>query len=103
MLVWVTGADSFNKEKEMLDEDQTVNYSKAMYTVSSIVPWAGKTFEPTVAPNNPVAYDIIEFLQIKQSTPTVVGAVFVTIVPLLIFGAGLYLWFVRRKRANVTE
>lgn len=103
MLVWVTGADSFNKEKEMLDEDQTVNYSKAMYTVSSIVLWMSKTFESTVAPNNPVAYDIIEFLQIKQSTPTVVGAVFVVIVPLLIFGAGLYLWWVRRKRANVTE
>ena len=103
MLVWVTGADSFNKEKEMLDEDQTVNYSKAMYTVSSIVLWMSKTFEPTIAPSNPVAYDIIEFLQIKQSTPTVVGAVFVVIVPLLIFGAGLYLWWVRRKRANVTE
>lgn len=103
MLVWVTGADSFNKEKEMLDEDQTVNYSKAMYTVSSIVLWAGKTFEPTIAPSNPVAYDIIEFLQIKQSTPTVVGAVFVAIVPLLIFGAGLYLWWVRRKRSNLTE
>jgi hypothetical protein len=103
MLVWVTGADSFNKEKEMLDEDQTVNYSKAMYTVSSIVLWAGKTFEPTIAPSNPVAYDIIEFLQIKQSTPTVVGAVFVAIVPLLIFGAGIYLWWVRRKRSNLTE
>ena len=103
MLVWVTGADSFNKEKEMLDEDQTVNYSKAMYTVSSIVLWAGKTFEPTIASSNPVAYDIIEFLQIKQSTPTVVGAVFVTIVPLLIFGAGIYLWWVRRKRSNLTE
>ena len=103
MLVWVTGADSFNKEKEMLDEDQTVNYSKAMYTVSSIVLWAGKTFEPTIAPSNPVAYDIIEFLQIKQSTPTVVGAVFVVIVPLLIFGAGIYLWWVRRKRSTMTE
>ncbi len=103
MLVWVTGADSFNKEKEMLDEDQTVNYSKAMYTVSSIVLWMSKTFEPTIAPSNPVAYDIIEFLQIKQSTPTVVGAVFVVIVPLLIFGAGIYLWWVRRKRSNLTE
>jgi hypothetical protein len=104
MLVWVTGADTFNKTSgEMLSEDERANYTKAIYTERSIVLWAGKTFEPTIAPSNPVAYDIIEFLQIKQSTPTVVGAVFVAIVPLLIFGAGLYLWWVRRKRSNLTE
>ena len=104
MLVWVTGADTFNKQSdEMLSEEESVNYSKAMYTVSSIVLWSSKVFEATLPPMTPVAYEILEFLAIKESTPTVVGTVFVAIVPILIFGAGLYLWWVRRKRSAMTE
>ena len=104
MLVWVTGADTFNKgNDEMLSEDESVNYSKAMYTVSSIVLWSSKIFESTVAAPTPGAYDMLEFLTIKESTPTVVGTVFVAIVPIFIFGAGLYLWWVRRKRSTLTE
>ena len=104
MLVWVTGADTFNKASdEMLSEDESANYTKAMYTVSSIVLWSSKVFEATVPSMTPVAYDMLEFLAIKESTPTVVGTVFVVIVPILIFGAGLYLWWVRRKRSNLTE
>ena len=104
MLVWVTGADTFNKASdEMLSEDESANYTKAMYTVSSIVLWSSKVFEATLPSMTPVAYDMLEFLAIKESTPTVVGAVFVTIVPLLIFGAGIYLWWVRRKRSTMTE
>ena len=104
MLVWVTGADTFNKQSdEMLSEEESVNYSKAMYTVSSIVLWSSKVFEATVPSMTPVAYEILEFLAIKESSPTVVGTVFVAIVPILIFGAGLYLWWVRRKRSAMTE
>ena len=104
MLVWVTGADTFNKQSdEMLSEEESVNYSKAMYTVSSIVLWSSKVFEATLPPMTPVAYEILEFLAIKESSPTVVGTVFVAIVPILIFGAGLYLWWVRRKRSAMTE
>ena len=103
MLVWVTGADTFNKASdEMLSEDESANYTKA-YTVSSIVLWSSKVFEATVPSMTPVAYDMLEFLAIKESTPTVVGTVFVVIVPILIFGAGLYLWWVRRKRSTMTE
>ena len=87
----------------MLSEDESANYTKAMYTVSSIVLWSSKVFEATVPSMTPVAYDMLEFLAIKESTPTVVGAVFVAIVPILIFGAGLYLWWVRRKRSTMTE
>ena len=104
MLVWVTGADTFNKQSdEMLSEEESVNYSKAMYTVSSVVLWSSKVFEATVPSMTPVAYEILEFLAIKESSPTVVGTVFVAIVPILIFGAGLYLWWVRRKRSAMTE
>ena len=104
MLVWVTGADTFNKQSdEMLSEDESANYTKAMYTVSSIVLWSSKVFEATVPAMTPVAYDMLEFLTIKESTPTVVGTVFVAIVPILIFGAGLYLWWVRRKRSAMIE
>ena len=104
MLVWVTGADTFNKQSdEMLSEEESVNYSKAMYTVSSIVLWSSKVFEATLPSMTPVAYEILEFLAIKESSPTVVGTVFVAIVPILIFGAGLYLWWVRRKRSAMTE
>jgi ABC-2 type transport system permease protein len=104
MLVWVTGADTFNKASdEMSSGDERANYTKAIYTESSIVLWSSKVFEATVPSMTPVAYDMLEFLAIKESTPTVVGTVFVAIVPILIFGAGLYLWWVRRKRSTMTE
>lgn len=98
MLVWLTGADSFNKDQTLLTEEELTEYTKAMYTVSSIVLWAGKSFEATIASNTPVAYEILEFLEVTESDPTVVGVVFVTVIPIVIFGTGLYLWWVRRKR-----
>lgn len=103
MLVWVTGADTFNRDQQQLTEEEMTEYGKAMYSVSSIALWSSRIFEPTVAANTPVAYDILEFLDINESDPTVVGAIFVTIIPLLIFGAGIYLWWVRRKRSTLSE
>jgi hypothetical protein len=87
----------------MISGDERANYTKAIYTESSIVLWSSKVFEATVPSMTPVAYDILEFLEIKESDPTFVGTAFVGIIPLIILGAGIYFYWIRRKRSASAE
>lgn len=100
MLVWVTGADTFNIDREELDEESYKNYVTAMYGVSSMIYWTEKTFTSSMKETTPVAYDVAELLTVNEGSASFVGTIVIGIFPLVLLGVGLMIFYVRKKRSN---
>ena len=101
MLVWITGSDTFNRTQSELSDDEMKDYSVAMYGVSSLILWMGKTFESSLAEIAPVAY-VPELLVIESKEITVIGVLVIGVIPLLMLGAGLLRIYLRKKRGRKT-
>jgi hypothetical protein len=78
------------------------DYSVAMYGVSSLILWMGKTFESSLAEIAPVAY-VPELLTIESKDITVIGVLVIGVLPLLMLGAGLLRIYLRKKRGRETR
>ncbi len=99
MLVWITGSDTFNRTQSELSQDEMKDYSVAMYGVSSLILWMGKTFESSLEDIAPVAY-VPELLTIESKDITVIGVLVIGVLPLLMLGAGLLRIYLRKKRGR---
>jgi hypothetical protein len=99
MLVWITGSDTFNRTQSELSQDEMKDYSVAMYGVSSLILWMGKTFESSLEDIAPVAY-VPELLTIESKDITVIGVLVIGVLTLLMLGAGLLRIYLRKKRGR---
>ena len=99
MLVWITGSDTFNRTQSELNEEELKQYSVAMYGVSSLILWTGKTFESSLENIAPVAY-IPERLAVEGKDIGIMGVIFIGVVPITILGAGLFRIYLRKKRGR---
>lgn len=102
MLVWVTGADTFNGDKKALTEEEREQYVIAMYGINSFVLWMGKSFESSLDVIKPVAY-APELLAMEQRYVAPIGVLAVGVIPVLILGAGLLRIYSRKKRSGKSE
>lgn len=100
MLIWVTGSDTFNIGDRKLTEEEYKNYSTAMYGISSMIYWTGKTFTSSIRSLTPVAYDVSELLVTKEGSAAFIGTVVIGVFPLAIAAVGAALIYVRRKRSS---
>lgn len=101
MLVWLTGADTFNRDQNSLSDEELQGYATAMYGVSSLILWMGKSFESSLEAIEPVSY-VPTLLTLEQKDVTVVGVLLIGVIPLILLGAGLLRLFVRKKRSRRT-
>ena len=101
MLVWITGSDTFNRTQSELNEEELKQYSVAMYGVSSLILWTGKTFESSLENIAPVAY-VPERLAVEGKDIGIMGVIFIGVVPITILGAGLFRIYLRKKRGRKT-
>ena len=99
MLVWITGSDTFNRTQSELNEEELKQYSVAMYGVSSLILWTGKTFESSLENIAPVAY-VPERLAVEGKDIGIMGVIFIGVVPITILGAGLFRIYLRKKRGR---
>ena len=99
MLVWITGSDTFNRTQSELNEEELKQYSVAMYGVSSLILWTGKTFESSLDNIAPVAY-VPERLAVEGKDIGIMGVIFIGVVPITILGAGLFRIYLRKKRGR---
>ena len=99
MLVWITGSDTFNRTQSELDDEEMKQYSVAMYGVSSLILWTGKTFESSLENIAPVAY-VPERLAVEGKDIGIMGVIFIGVVPITILGAGLFRIYLRKKRGR---
>ena len=99
MLVWITGSDTFNRTQSELNEEELKQYSVAMYGVSSLILWTGKTFESSLENIAPVAY-VPERLAVEGKDIGIMGVIFIGVVPITIRGAGLFRIYLRKKRGR---
>lgn len=99
MLVWVTGSDTFNRDKKSLSEEELEQYVIAMYGMNSFVLWMGKSFESSLEPISPIAY-VPELLKVEEKNVATVGVFMIGVIPLLMLGAGLLRIYSRKKRSD---
>ena len=99
MLVWLTGADTFNRDQTSLSDEELQQYATAMYGVSSLIVWMGKSFESSLDPIDPTVY-VPAPLTIEQKDVTFGGVVVIGLIPLILIGVGLLRIYSRKNRSR---
>ena len=104
VLVWVSAADTFNRDSASISDEDIEQYTVAMECLQYIVLANKKTYQTTVDSVNANEYDVSTPLELEDGDTGFVGVVVIGIIPLFFLGACLICVYVRKKRtAKVTS
>lgn len=103
-LIWVSAADTFNRDPAGMSDDDMEQYTVAVECLQYIVLANKKPYQTTVDSVNANEYDVSTPLELEDGDTGFVGVVVIGIIPLFFLGACLICVYVRKKRtAKVTS
>ena len=97
-LIWVSAADTFNKDTSNMSESDSEQYAIAMQCLQYIVAATKKTYQSSVESVTPTEYDISTPLTIEEGDTGFVGVIVIGIMPLALLGTGMLGIYIRKRR-----
>ena len=103
-LIWITGADTFNRSSADMTDAEKTQYTYAAYCIQYSTLWLHTAFSSRLSFEQPKQYDV-KLMSVSSGEGTVIGVVFICLIPLGIVGSYFCVKYVRKKRSKavVTE
>lgn len=98
-LIWLTGADSFNRSTSDLSDEEKEDYVNAGYCIQASSGWLWSEFSSSISFPSAKVYNPT-VLVATDGTATWVGVIFIFLIPLIAVGAPLLAVYARRRRSR---
>ena len=101
-LIWLTGADTFNRDTKGMTDAEKTEYAKAAYCVQGSVSWLWRSFTASTKFPNPNEYEPA-MLVVESGTATFIGVLFIGVLPVTMVGGAWLNLYVRKKRSRAPK
>lgn len=101
-LIWITGADTFNRDTSDMNDDEKTQYTYAAYCIQYSTLWLHTAFTskltfPTAKPYSTA------MITVGTGASTMIGMIFIVIIPLGLAGAAFAARYIRKKRSKAVN
>ena len=101
-LVWISGADTFNRSTSGLSDSEKADYQNAAYCVQYSTLWLRTYFKSGLSYELPKDFST-PMIAVESGAATFLGIIFIGLIPFGLIGATLMTVYVRKKRSKTVK